>query len=131
MKKQGFTLMELIISIVLVGIVLASMIGTLLSLKNTYNVINDDIEAKTYSTLVSKVINEHIMENNGIKGYACLENTCELTLGTNKTMKLEIVTATISTTTMRDNNSNDTIGSLIEKATTINYYGDGYSYYKL
>ena len=130
MKKQGFTLMELIISIVLVGIVLASMIGTLLSLKNTYNVINDDIEAKTYSTLVSKVINEHIMENNGIKGYACLENTCELTLGTNKTMKLEIVTATISTTTMRDNNSNDTIGSLIEKATTINYYGDGYSYYK-
>ena len=64
MKRNGFTLIELIVSIVLVGAVLASMIGTLLSLKNTYSAINEDVEARTYSALISKTINEHIMKNN-------------------------------------------------------------------
>ena len=67
MTKKGFTLIELIVSIVLVGVILASMIGTLLSLKDTYSVINEDVEARTYSALISKTINEHIMKNNGIK----------------------------------------------------------------
>ena len=136
MKKQGFTLVELIVSIVLVGIVLASMIGTLLSLKNTYNVINEDMEARTYSALVSKVINEYIMKNNGIKDYDCAGNKCVMTLGTldknghNKKMTLEIVTATLKSNVMKDNKNNSDVGSLMEKTTTIKYYGEDYSYYK-
>ncbi len=136
MKRKGFTLVELIVSIVLVGIVLASMIGTLLSLKNTYNVINEDMETRTYSALVSKVINEHIMKNNGIKDYDCAGNKCVMTLGTldknghNKKMTLEIVTATLKSNVMKDNKNNSDVGSLMEKTTTIKYYGEDYSYYK-
>ena len=136
MKRKGFTLVELIVSIVLVGIVLASMIGTLLSLKNTYNVVNEDMEARTYSTLVSKIINEHIMKNNGIKDYDCAGNKCVMTLGTldkngnNKKMTLEIVTATLKSNVMKDNKNNSNVGSLMEKTTTIKYYGEDYSYYK-
>ena len=131
MTKKGFTLIELIVSIVLVGVILASMIGTLLSLKDTYSVINEDVEARTYSALISKTINEHVMKNNGIKSVTCAGNSkCVLKLGTNKIMTLEIVTADIKTTPMKDNNGGSTIGSIIERATTIEYYGEDYSYYK-
>ncbi len=132
MRKNGFTLIELIISIALVGIILASMIGTLISLKDTYGVINEDVEARTYSALVSKVINEHLMKNNGIKSYTCSDNMCSLTLGTNKEMILEIVTSDVKTSDINDSSTGNKIGTLTEKVTTIKYYedGGGYSYYK-
>ncbi len=132
MKKNGFTLIELIISIALVGIILASMIGTLISLKDTYGVINEDVEARTYSALVSKVINEHLMKNNGIKNYSCAENMCSLTLGNNKEMILEIVESDVKTSDIDDSSSGDRIGTLLEQVTTVKYYevGGGYSYYK-
>ena len=46
MNKNGFTLVELIVSIVLVSIVLVSMTGTLVKLKETYNVVNEDADAR-------------------------------------------------------------------------------------
>ena len=92
MKKNGFTLIELIISITLVGVILISMIGTLIRLKQSYNIINEDIEARTYSAVISKVINEHFMKNNGVKSVTCTDTACNITLGNNKAMLLELLT---------------------------------------
>ena len=47
MNKKGFTLIELIVSIILVSIVLISMTGTLIKLKDTYVLINDTDKKKT------------------------------------------------------------------------------------
>ena len=132
MKKNGFTLIELIISIALVGIILASMIGTLISLRDTYGVINEDVEARTYSALVSKVINEHMMKNNGIKTYSCSDTVCYIKLGTNKEMVLEIETTEESRTPLKDASNGEVVGTQIEEVTTVKYYeqNGGYSYYK-
>ena len=40
MKKQGFTLVELILSIVLVSIIIVTMVGTLLKIRQSYSIIN-------------------------------------------------------------------------------------------
>ena len=89
MKKHGFTLIELILSIVLVTIIIVTMVGTLLKIRESYSIINQNIEARTYKALIAKVINEHFMKNGGVKNINCLSNTkCELLLGNNKTMTL-------------------------------------------
>ncbi|MBQ6285920.1 MAG: InlB B-repeat-containing protein [Bacilli bacterium] len=132
MKKNGFTLIELIISIALVGIILASMIGTLISLKDTYGVINDDVEARTYSALISKVINDHLMKNNGIKSYYCEDNICSITLGNNKDMVLKIDKTDVKLSDIKDSTTGNKIGTATEQVTTVKYYevNGNYSYYK-
>ena len=42
MKKKGFTLIEVIVSIVLVSVVLVSLIASLIQLKHTYDVIHEN-----------------------------------------------------------------------------------------
>ncbi len=130
MKKNGFTMIELIISITLVGVILISMIGTLISIKESYNIINEDIEARTYSALVGKVINEHFMKNNGVKSVACTSDTsCNIILGNNKMMKLEILSMdkTYEYVYNRDGRRSAERTSQI---TTLRYSGSGYSYLK-
>ena len=58
MNKKGFTLIELIVSIILVSIVLISMTGTLVKLKDTYSVVNEDADARIYGATISKIVND-------------------------------------------------------------------------
>ena len=129
--KKGFTLVELIISITLVGIILISMIGTLIRLKASYNIINEDVEARTYSALVSKVINEHFMKNNGVKSVTCSRTLCNITLGNNKKMKLELLTMDKTYEYVRNSNGQPT-AQRTAQITTLRYSEvDGtYSYLK-
>ena len=131
MKKKGFTLIELIISITLVGVILISMIGTLVRLKQSYNIINEDIEARTYSAVISKVINEHFMKNNGVKSATCTDTACNITLGNNKQMLLELLTTEKQYEYVDDYNGNHT-GQRSLQMTTLRYSSvDGdYSYLK-
>lgn len=129
MKKKGFTLIELMVSIVLVGIIMVSMIGTLLRLKDVYTSISENTEARTYSALVSKVLNEHFMKNNGIKKITCTSDTsCDIVLGNNKNMKLEISNFVVSQNTHTGADSN--VATDINELSTLKYYGEGFSYFK-
>ena len=48
MNKKGFTLIELIVSITLVSIILVSLLATLVKLKQTYEVIEEDSDIRIY-----------------------------------------------------------------------------------
>lgn len=43
MNKKGFTLIEVIVSIVLVSVVLVSLMATLIKLRETYSVIHENM----------------------------------------------------------------------------------------
>ena len=42
MKKRGFTLLEVIVSIVLVSVVMISLLASLIQLNETYNIIHEN-----------------------------------------------------------------------------------------
>ena len=130
MNKKGFTLIELIVSILLVSIVLISMTGTLLSLKDTYTQLNENVEAKTYSSLIAKVINDHFIRNNGIKNVTCNEEGihCDIILGNNKEMTLDIIDVETKVNNLTDASGNRIIST--DEVTTLKYAGENYSYYK-
>ena len=130
MKKHGFTLIELILSIVLVTIIIVTMVGTLLKIRESYSIINQNIEARTYKALIAKVINEHFMKNGGVKNINCLSNTkCELLLGNNKTMTLEIIENDIKTEEVKDS-TNNVVATRKIQTSTLKYYGNQYNYLK-
>lgn len=125
MKKQGFTLIELTVSIVLVGIVLISMTGTLVKLKETYNVINEDTDARIYSATISKIINDDLIKNNGIKKIECRDDanvdSCELILGNNSKRTLEILRNAISNDSETLYSNKEIIGTKKYEKTTLRY----------
>ena len=88
MNKKGFTLIELIVSIILVSIVLVSMTGTLVKLKDTYSLVYEDADARIYGATISKVINDDLLTSNGIKTIDCSDdgkvNICEIVMGNNE-----------------------------------------------
>ena len=90
MKKKGFTLIELIVSIVLVSIILVSLVTTLVKVRQTYDVIYENSDVLVYSSLVSRVINNDINENAGINYINCnVEGTkCDIYLGNNEVRQL-------------------------------------------
>ena len=92
MKKKGFTLIEVIVSIVLVSVVLVSLIASLIQLKHTYDVIHENSDVLVYSSSATRVINNDLMANNGIKYVACSEDgkSCDLILGNDERRRLEI-----------------------------------------
>ena len=56
-SKKGFTLIELIISIVLVSIVMISLLSSLIQLRKTYNTIHENSDILVYSSSIARVIN--------------------------------------------------------------------------
>ena len=60
MNKKGFTLIEVIVSIVLVSVVLVSMMATLLRLRDTYSIIHDNSDVIVYSSSIARVINNDL-----------------------------------------------------------------------
>ena len=120
MNKNGFTLVELIVSIVLV-----SMTGTLVKLKETYNVVNEDADARIYGATISKIINDDFLKNNGIRDISCSNDedmsSCEIVLGTNQKRTLEILRNTIpnDSETIYENGKN--VGTKTYEKTTLRY----------
>ena len=92
MNKKGFTLIEVIISIVLVSVVLISLLATLVKLRETYSVIHENTDVLVYSSSITRVINNDFVNNNGIRYISCnAEGTmCDITLGNDDKRVLEI-----------------------------------------
>ena len=93
MSKKGFTLVEVIVSIVLVSVIMVSLLATLVKLRDTYTVIHENSDVIVYTSSIARVINNDLMKNNGIR-YANCEiegKKCELILGNAEKRKLEII----------------------------------------
>lgn len=124
MKKEGFTLIELAVSIVLVGVMLSSMIGTLVQLKNTHSVVNEDTDARVYGALVARVINNDFLTNNGVKAITCDEDakrTCDIELGNNQKRRLEIIVNPTNALTEIEEEGGIKIGETRYERTTLRY----------
>ena len=125
MNKKGFTLIELIVSIILVSIVLISMTGTLIKLKDTYSLVNEDADARIFGATISKIVNDDLLKNNGIKIIECNEDTkvsiCEIYMGNNKKRTLEILRNETSNDIEKITSNGKEIGTKKYEKTTLRY----------
>lgn len=64
--KKGFTLVELLVSLVLVAIVLTSMSAALIKLKDTYDKANDKTDYDLVTSSITRVIYNDINDNYGV-----------------------------------------------------------------
>ena len=101
MNKKGFTLVEVVVSIVLVSVVMISLLASLLKIKETYNIVHDNNEVLIYSSSITRIINNDIAKNQGIRNAGCdrcnkidekCDYKCELTLGTGDKRVIKINT---------------------------------------
>ena len=93
MNKKGFTLVELIVSIVLVSVVMVSMLMALVKLRENYSTVSENANALVYSNAASRIINNDILQNDGIKNVSCSANhlNCDVVLGNGNKRQLQIV----------------------------------------
>ena len=92
MNKKGFTLIEVIVSIVLVSVVLTSMLASLVKLKTSYEVVSENTDALIFSSSLSRIINNDFDSNGGIRYIDCtyFGDVCDITLNNNEKRRLEI-----------------------------------------
>ena len=92
MNKKGFTLFEVIVSIVLISIVLISMMSTLVKLKESYEVVYTNTDALIYSSSVTRIINNDFEANGGIRHIDCdfSGSSCDITLNNEQQRRLAI-----------------------------------------
>ena len=92
MNKKGFTLIEVIISVVLVSVVLISLLATLVKLRETYTIIHENTDVLVYSSSITRVINNDFIENNGIRYISCNAegSLCDMIMGNDEKRQLEI-----------------------------------------
>ena len=85
MNKKGFTLIEVIVSVVLVSLVMVTLTSTLVELKKKSEVVALNTDAVVYSSIISRIVNNDITENNGVKFIECDPNgeECGMVLGNN------------------------------------------------
>ena len=91
-SKSGFTLIEVIVSVVLVSIIMVSLLASLMQLRQTYTIIHENSDIIMYSSSISRVINNDLAKNNGVRLATCnsLRDKCELILGNDNKRSLEI-----------------------------------------
>lgn len=109
MNKKGFTLIEVIISLVLVSVVLTSMLASLVKLRDTYSVVNENTDALIYSSSVSRVLNNDFLKNGGIRYVNCnVEgDRCDIILNNNQRRRIVIYNNQLSNFNVLDNETGD------------------------
>ena len=117
MNKKGFTLIEVILSIVLVSVVLTSMLATLVKLRENYSIVNENTDALIYSSSVSRILNNDLSKNGGIRYVNCnVEgDSCNIILANNQRRRITIITNEISpfvTTGLNQNNESVSISGI-------------------
>lgn len=110
MNKKGFTLIEVVVSITLVSVVMVFMLASLVKLRDSYAVVHENTDALLYSSSVSRILNNDISENGGIRYVSCnIEgDKCDIVLANNKRRRLIIYDNEISplVTTVKTKNGN-------------------------
>lgn len=123
MKKNGFSLIELLVSVTLMSVVLVSLLSSLIKLRETYSMVNSVADVSIYSSAIARIINDDIIENDGIKDASCLDEEmeeCTLLLGSGETRKLEIYKID-GPTKMNVNQNGENIGTIKTDKATVKY----------
>ena len=122
MRKNGFTLIEVIVSVVLVSVVMVSLLGSLIQIRQTYTLIHENSDVLVYSSSISRVINNDLMSNNGIRYSTCnTEGTkCSIILGNDSRRELELFTDEVDLGTDKNIN-HDNIKTTLRYSDTTKY----------
>lgn len=79
MNKNGFTIVELIISVTILSIVMVFALNLLVVLKEKETSLDTDTDMVLNQAFVSKKINGDIFKNGGIKSLNCTTTKCDFT----------------------------------------------------
>ena len=92
MNKKGFTLFEVIISVVLVSILLTSMLVTLVKIRDAYSIVYENTDALIFSSSIARIINNDFQENGGIRYIDSNYNgdLCDITLNNDQKRRIEV-----------------------------------------
>jgi len=122
MNKKGFTLIEVIVSIVLVGLVMTSLLATLVQIKDAQSIVHENSDAIIYSSSIARIINNDIIENNGIRYLYCgnrnSNSSCDMVLGNGKKRRLEIQKVEFNNIFSNETNITDESGETTKITTT-------------
>lgn len=80
MKKNGFTLVELTISIALLSVVMIFLLNFLTLVKKEDVGIEETTNMEIDKSVISKTINSDILQENYINTFSCTEVLCDITL---------------------------------------------------
>lgn len=80
MKKNGFTLVELTISIALLSVVMIFLLNFLTLVKKEDVGIEETTNMEIDKSVISKTINSDILKENNINTLSCTEVLCDITL---------------------------------------------------
>ena len=98
MNKKGFTLIELIVSVILVSVVMVSLSSALVDIRRNSEEAQENTNVIITTSTISRVINNDIVKNDGIRFVECDPNgeECGLVLGNNakRTLTIKDVTDT-------------------------------------
>lgn len=94
MNKKGFTLLEVVVSVVLVSLVLTAMLSALVKLKTTYSTSNENTDALVFASSLTRIINNDFEQNGGIRYIECEtetdENVCNIILNNNQKRRISV-----------------------------------------
>ncbi|MEG2457963.1 MAG: prepilin-type N-terminal cleavage/methylation domain-containing protein [Bacilli bacterium] len=120
MKKNGFTLVELLISLALLSIVLVFMMSALVDLRDEELKTGKDTSVLLNQAFISKAINHDVVTSSGISSINCPDTfNCNIIFNNNISKKINLSSdkTTLSYTTPSDNT-----------VTIIKKLPDGYTY---
>ena len=123
--KKGFTLVELLVSLVLVAVVLTSMSAALVKLKSTYDKTNDVTDIDLVTSSITRIISKDILSlKNLVDTKLINEKTIELFFsdGKKRTIIIENIDG-FETKCIKNENSgdNDYIGTKRMDKSTLKY----------
>jgi len=92
MKKNGFTLVEVLVSLVLVSTILATMFVSLVKMRENYNIESSNSEIEMAKATITRIISKDINDSGGIQNVSCNQegNECKVYLTNGEKRKLNI-----------------------------------------
>lgn len=123
--KKGFTLVELLVSLVLVAVVLTSMSAALVKLKSTYDKTNDVTDIDLVTSSITRIISKDILSMKNLYAVNLIDdNTIEMYFDgeQKRTIKIENIDG-FETKCIKNENSgdNDYLGTKRMDKSTLKY----------
>lgn len=115
MNKNGFTIVELIISVTILSIVMVFALNLLVVLKEKETSLDTDTDMVLNQAFVSKKINGDIVKNGGIKSLNCTTTKCDFTF--NNELKKTLTLTNNKKTIKYENEENVELTRTLPKST--------------
>lgn len=91
LNKDGFTLIELAVTISILSIVIVFLLRLINLFENNKEQEEKTLILSTNQSVISKYINDDVIENNGINSFICdTEYKCDITFNNGKIKTIEI-----------------------------------------